>query len=190
VNGTNVNLGANPLTMNNATNGTFGGSIGGTSGVTLNGPGTETLTGANTYTGGTTINGGTLAIGTGGSLASTSPVDLAGNGATFDISNATTPQSIGTLTGVTGSNVNLGANTLTMNNATNGTFGGSIGGTGGVTLSGPGTETLTGANTYSGGTTVNGGTLAIGSGGSLASTGAVDLANSGTTFDISNATAP
>uniref|UniRef100_UPI0015CE6FD4 autotransporter outer membrane beta-barrel domain-containing protein n=1 Tax=Burkholderia guangdongensis TaxID=1792500 RepID=UPI0015CE6FD4 len=188
--GTNVNLGANALTMNNATNGTFGGSIGGTGGVTLSGPGTETLTGANTYTGGTTINGGTLALGSGGSLASTSPVDLAGTGATFDISNATAPQSIGTLTGVNGTNVNLGANALTMNNATNGTYGGTIGGTGGVTLNGPGTETLTGANTYTGGTTINGGTLAIGTGGSLASTSPVDLTGNGATFDISNATTP
>lgn len=54
-------------------------------GLIKNGAATVTLTGANTYTGGTTINSGTLAIGAGGSLASTGAVNLAGAG-TLDIS--------------------------------------------------------------------------------------------------------
>jgi outer membrane autotransporter protein len=55
--------------------------------------------------------------------------------------------------------VTLGANTLTLSNAS-GVFSGAIGGTGGLTLD-AGLETLTGANTYSGATLVNGGTLAV-----------------------------
>ncbi len=43
------------------------------------------------------------------------------------------------------------------------TFGGTISGTGGVWQSGDGTTTLTGSNTYSGGTTIPNGTLAVSS---------------------------
>ncbi|RQU84777.1 autotransporter-associated beta strand repeat-containing protein, partial [Burkholderia cenocepacia] len=102
-------------------------------------------------------------------------VNLSGTGAAFDISGAGVPQTIGALSGVAGTTVALGGNSLTMGDATNATFGGTIGGTGGLTKQGSGTETLTGANTYTGGTTINGGTLALGAGGSLAATGAVNL---------------
>ncbi|NKI72843.1 hypothetical protein GN109_25850, partial [Collimonas pratensis] len=60
-----------------------------------------------------------------------------------------------------------------------------IGGTGGLVKQGAGTETLTGANTFTGGATINAGKLAIGAGGSLAATGAVNLAGAGAGFDIS-----
>ncbi|WP_321791760.1 autotransporter domain-containing protein, partial [Burkholderia pyrrocinia] len=188
--GTSVNLGANALTLNGSGAGTFGGAIGGTGGVTFAGAGMQTLTGANTYTGGTTINGGsTLALGAGGSLASGGAVNLAGTGATFNLSGASGAQTIGTLSGGAGTSVNLGTNALTLNGSGAGTFGGTIGGAGGVTVAGTGTQTLTGANTYTGGTTINGGsTLALGAGGSLASTGAVNLAGAGATFDVSGAT--
>nr|WP_241030913.1 autotransporter domain-containing protein [Paraburkholderia sp. Ac-20347] len=155
--------------------------------MTKIGSGTETLTGANSYTGGTTIDAGTLAIGAGGSLASTGAVTLANAGTGFDISGASAAQTIGALSGVAGSSVTLGGNTLTFGDTTDQTFGGTIDGTGGIVKQGSGTETLTGANTYTGGTTVDAGTLALGAGGSLASTGAVNLANSGAGFDISGA---
>jgi autotransporter-associated beta strand protein len=41
---------------------TGSGSISGSTGLTLNGPGSLTLSGTNTYTGGTTVNGGTLIV--------------------------------------------------------------------------------------------------------------------------------
>ncbi|EMN1932375.1 autotransporter domain-containing protein, partial [Burkholderia ambifaria] len=166
-----VNLGANALTLNGSAASTFGGVIGGTGAVTVAGTGTQTLTGANTYTGGTTINGGsTLALGSGGSLASTGAVNLAGTGATFDVSGAAGTQTIGTLSGAAGSTVNLGANALALNGSGNGTFDGVIGGTGGVTVAGTGVETLTGSNTYTGGTTIaSGGTLQLGNGGTSGS---------------------
>ncbi|MDL5396090.1 hypothetical protein, partial [Escherichia coli] len=72
----------------------------------------------NTYTGGTSIGGGsTLAVGTGGQLSAGSAIDLAGTGATLDLSHATTPQTTGVLSGVAGSAVNLGGNTLTLGGA-------------------------------------------------------------------------
>ena len=69
----------------------------------MTGPATTTLTGAGTYTGNTTIgNGSTLAVGAGGSLSAGSAVNLSGAGATLDVSAATTPQTTGTLSGVSG----------------------------------------------------------------------------------------
>lgn len=59
---------------------------------------------------------------------------------------------------------------------------------GGLTKSGAGTLTLSGANTYTGATAVNKGTLAMGTGGSLATSPSITLA-SGTTLDASSAPA-
>ncbi|NID14716.1 autotransporter-associated beta strand repeat-containing protein [Luteibacter yeojuensis] len=59
------------------------------------------------------------------------------------------------------------------------TFGGAISGTGGVTQSGSGSTVLTGSNSYSGTTTVQGGTLLIG-GDQSAATGATSVMNGGT----------
>ncbi|RQR45360.1 autotransporter domain-containing protein, partial [Burkholderia sp. Bp9140] len=148
----------------------LGGAISGAGALVKDGAATTTLTGANTYTGGTTINAGTLALGSGGSLASTGAVNLAGAGATFDLSGAAGAQTIGALTGAAGSTVNLGANALTLNGSGAGTFGGVIGGTGGLTVAGTGIQTLTGSNTYTGGTTIAaGGTLQLGNGGTSGS---------------------
>jgi autotransporter-associated beta strand protein len=54
---------------------------------------------------------------------------------------------------------------------------------GGLTFQGSGTTTLTGANTYTGDTTISAGTLALGTGGSLSS--ANIIINSGKIFDVS-----
>ncbi|QOV90256.1 beta strand repeat-containing protein [Humisphaera borealis] len=100
------------------------------------GAGRLVLTGANTYTGGTTITAGTLA-GTTTSLQG----NIVNNGAlVFD-------QTVPTLAG--GSAIAAG------------TYAGAISGTGSVTKSGAGIVNLSGAHSYTGITSITGGTLAI-----------------------------
>jgi fibronectin-binding autotransporter adhesin len=67
---------------------------------------------------------------------------------------------------------------------------GAVVNTGGLTKSGSGRLVLSAANTYSGGTTINQGTLAVTGGGSLSSTGTVNVAATAgaSTFDISGVT--
>ncbi len=145
-----VNLGARTLTLSAANPlDTFSGVIGGSGGLTLD-TGTETLGGINTYSGATTITGGTLALTGTGSISNSSGVDAEG---TLDISALGGGTSISTLSG-SGALV-LGANTLTLTGA-NDTFSGSIGGTGGITVS-AGTEKFAGTTSYSGTTNVGSG---------------------------------
>ncbi|WP_175771946.1 hypothetical protein, partial [Burkholderia ambifaria] len=62
------------------------GAISGGGNLAVSGPSTTTLTGASSYTGGTTIgSGSTLALSGAGSLAPTSPMILAGSGATLNL---------------------------------------------------------------------------------------------------------
>ncbi|MDN4591511.1 autotransporter outer membrane beta-barrel domain-containing protein [Xenophilus aerolatus] len=182
--GTTVQLGAGGLGFGDASSQTFAGAITGGGGIVKQGAGTQTLSGANTFAGGTTITGGTLALGGGGSLLSTGALDLANAGTVFDIGGASGARSVGALSGAAGSTVQLGGNTLAFGDASNQVFAGSIAGSGAVVKQGSGTQTLTGASTYGGGTTINAGTLALGAGGSLLATGAIDLAQPGTVFDI------
>ena len=133
----------------------FDGVISGSGAVQQIGAGTTTLTAVNTYAGATTISAGTLALSGAGSIANSSGV--IDNG-TFDISATTAGASIKNLSG-TGI-VTLGNQTLTLTNAS-GTFAGGIGGNGGLVKQGAGLFTLSGTNTYLGGTTVEGGNLRV-----------------------------
>jgi fibronectin-binding autotransporter adhesin len=152
-------LGGKFLTTNSAISSTFAGVIQGTGGLVKGGAGTLFLTGVNTYSGGTTINAGsTLALSAGGALNSAGAVTIA-PGATFDISGASGNRAIGDLIGA--GVVNLGANTLTSNTVDNVIYSGVIQGTGGFTKAAAGTLILLGPNTYSGLTTVTGGTLVV-----------------------------
>ncbi|WP_321871886.1 autotransporter domain-containing protein [Paraburkholderia tropica] len=156
------------------------GTLSSSGGVTLAGGGTLALAGENTYTGATTIGAGTLALRGAGSIAQSSGV--VDNG-TFDISATTAGASIATLSGAGA--VQLGARTLTLTQAS-GSFDGAISGTGGLTVSG-GTQTLAGASSYSGTTTISSGaTLTLSGQGSIAQSSTV--ADDGV-LDISATTA-
>jgi fibronectin-binding autotransporter adhesin len=81
-----LDIGTNTLSVGTkAVNTTFSGVISGTGSLTKVGTSKLTLNAANTYSGSTSISSGTLALGTAGSLASTSNVSIAA-GATFDVS--------------------------------------------------------------------------------------------------------
>jgi autotransporter-associated beta strand protein len=138
--------------------------------INKTGAGTLDIRSVSTYTGGTTISAGQLTLSTAGALSTATALDLAGATARFDIASMTAAGSTnGSLAGVAGSVVNLGAKNLNVGgNNVSTTFAGILTNTGSLTKSGTGTLTLSGANTYSGGTLVGAGTLRLSDGGSVA----------------------
>jgi autotransporter-associated beta strand protein len=76
--------------------------------------------------------------------------------------------------------------TLAFNRSNSVTFGGVISGTGNVVNMGPGTLILTAANTYTGGTTINTGTLQLGNGGTKGSIAGNVIDNGTLAFDRSD----
>ena len=113
-------------------------------GFTQSGAGVTTLSGANAYTGATTISAGSLLLGTGGSLATNS--SITDNG-TFGFS---------------------GSGALTEGTS----FASTISGTGGLLQSGTGTTTLSGSNSYQGGTLITAGQITLGNVNALGATNA------------------
>ncbi|HEV6965660.1 autotransporter-associated beta strand repeat-containing protein [Roseateles sp.] len=166
----------------------FGKAIGGTGSVAQDGTGTTTLMAASTYSGATNVNVGTLkagvatsAFGSGSAVtvASLSTLDLAGFSET-----------IGSLAGAGGvSSSAAGSSVLTTGNTTSTLFSGVIsngsgGGTVALTKQGSGTFTLSGANTYTGATTVSAGTLQAGAANSFSSGSAVTLSAATSVLDL------
>ncbi|EGM2195271.1 TPA: autotransporter-associated beta strand repeat-containing protein, partial [Salmonella enterica] len=198
------------------TGGDFDNNIGGTGSVVKSGDKTLTLSGANSYTGGTTISGGTLVVSNVEALGSGDVTDnatlemntggdfannIGGTGSvvksgdkTLTLSGANSYTGGTTISGGTlvANNVNaLGSGDVTDNATlemnTGGDFANNIGGTGSVVKSGDKTLTLSGANSYTGGTTISGGTLvatnvdALGTG-NVTDNATLEL-NTGGTFD-------
>ncbi|MBI3887049.1 MAG: DUF3494 domain-containing protein, partial [Opitutae bacterium] len=147
---------------NAATNLTVSGASTATTGaLTKSGAGTLTLSGTNAHTGGTTVAAGTLQLGNSGTvLADAGAVTV--NGGTLAL--GTAGETIGSLAGSGGTVelFNVSGRTLAAGgDNTSTSFAGVIQGSGGALVkTGTGTLTLSGANTYSGGTTVSAGTLA------------------------------
>ncbi|MGD0867260.1 MAG: autotransporter-associated beta strand repeat-containing protein, partial [Rhizomicrobium sp.] len=111
---------------------TFANVVTGTGSITQDGPGTLIINQANGYSGGTTISAGTLQLGDGTNTGTLGTGPVTDNGAL----------------------VFAEGGSVTLTNV--------IGGTGTVTQNGPGTVTLDAAETYTGLTDVESGTLMIG----------------------------
>jgi len=188
--GGSVTLGAATFTTGgDGTSTLFSGAMSGTGDLVKTGAGTLTLTGANTYSGGTTVSGGTLAGTTDslqGAILNNARVvfDQAANGIYAGNMNGTGAlvKSGAGVVALTGANTYSGGTTVDggtlagtatslqgniLNNAVvqfdqnaAGIFAGVMNGTGALVKSGTGTLTLTGANSYTGGTLISGGTLA------------------------------
>jgi len=189
--GTILNNGAATGTLTigaNNSSGTFSGTItNGNGAVALvkTGTGTETLTGANGYSGATVVIGGTLQDGTANALPIGTALTV--SNAVFDLDgNAQTVAGLSDANGnATGTVTNSSATaTFTVNNSTASSFAGKIAGAMALTKTGAGVLTLSGANTYTGDTTIGGGTLKLGannvipdgaSAGNVADNGTLDM---------------
>jgi len=178
--------------------------IGGSRDLEKIGTGTLTLSADNSYTGATAVSAGTLIVT--GNIDSTvvtvqTGATISANGTALADAAAVTLNGTGNLT-LTGSetigslasasatsDVTLGGSTLTTGSAGPTSFAGDIGGTGGLVQAGGGTFTLTGANTYTGATDVNAGTLSLTGSGALASTD-IDVAGTAALTSDGGAFAP
>jgi autotransporter-associated beta strand protein len=194
------------VVFDQATNGTYAGTMSGAGMLTKSGAGTLILGGGNSYSGGTLVSAGILQ-GTTSSLQgiivnnATVAFSQAGSG-TYDGSMSGTGSLLVNGTGIvilSGTNSYTGGTTVSggvlqgntdslqggiLNNASvvfnqtgSGTYAGNMSGTGSMTLQGGGILGMTGTSAYTGPTTVNAGTLIVN--GLLAST--VTLSN-GTTL--------
>ncbi|MDM0026257.1 autotransporter outer membrane beta-barrel domain-containing protein [Variovorax saccharolyticus] len=154
----------------------YGGVIGGTGSLTQQGPGTLTLTGANSYSGGTTIAGGVLGVGADANLGAAS------GGLTFNAGSLRLSGSFDTARPVT---LNAGGGTIDTAGTTN-AFSGVISGAGALAKAGSGTLVLVANNGYAGGTTIAGGTLQLGNGGTSGSVAGDILNNANLVFNRSD----
>jgi autotransporter-associated beta strand protein len=187
VDGNDFGFGTLIFAGNNSTNGAIG------SNYSLNTVGvaaSKTLTSSDLISTQNLIleTGAELCLQDGASFGVTPAVTMA-SGSHLDLSDAGS-QTIGTLSGL--GTISLGSHTLTTDVFGTNTFSGSIqdggisGGLGGsFTVSGNGTQILSGANSYTGTTTLNTGTLILSGNGSIASS--IALVNDGV-FDISQTT--
>jgi autotransporter-associated beta strand protein len=137
--------------------------LAGTAGLTVGGTGETYLWTDSSYTGATVISSGTLTLGGNGAISSQSSLQI-DSGAAVNLTGPLLPNYVNrTFAGLTGAGVlSGGGGTVTINKASGtDTFSGVISGAQGVIKDGAGTLELSGANTYTGTTTVSAGTLEV-----------------------------
>ena len=195
--------GGSNITLGGASNGLLSllGTISdycGPGSLTINGP--VEIEGSNTYSGGTTVNSTTLTVdsdtglGTGGLSASGSTINFTSSSptiynlqfcnTTINFASGSSPSIIDLVSDTSGSNnsINLGAGggtTLTIQVDGDPQYNGTINGNGALSLTSGsyGELEFSGANTYTNGTTVNSGVLAVAENNSAFGTGTVTLAS-------------
>ena len=143
--------------------------------INKTGSGTLNLTGANTYSGGTSLTAGTIGVGHNTALGTGS----------LTMSDGTTLQALSSVTLANGVTIN-GTSTFDSQGYTLG-MSGVIGGAGSLSKIGSGTLNLTGANTYSGGTSLTAGTIGVGNNTALG-TGSLTMSNNTTLQALSSVT--
>jgi len=152
----NVLLGAGTLTTGaNNTNTIFSGVISETGNLTKSGNGTFTLSGNNSYTGSTTINSGSLKVGNGGSSGTLGTGNIIDNSLLY---------------------FNRSGSAFTVSNT--------ISGTGQLRKQGSASLTLSGNNSYSGSTNIEGGTLVAATSTALGNASGATSINSGAVLDL------
>jgi autotransporter-associated beta strand protein len=178
-----LNLGANALTVAGVRNIAINNVIQGGGAIYKQGGGTLNLAGAgaNTYSGGTILDGGNItagkanALGTGPLTINNGYLNLGGFNQTVGVVSLVGGSIAGTSGLLNGSSYQVQS----------GTIGARLGGTGALIKSGSGTATLTASNSYSGGTIINGGTLAVNNlFGSGTGSGNLSINNGGTLLGL------
>ncbi|NBT14594.1 MAG: hypothetical protein EBS56_13625, partial [Planctomycetia bacterium] len=127
------------LAINRGNTFTIASTISGSGSLTHQGSGTTILTADNTYSGTTTISAGTLQLGNGGTSGTVASASVITN------------------------------NNLVVNRSDALTLASNISGGGNLIMNGTGTLTLTGTNSYTNKTTLNAGTLSLGSANAIGS---------------------
>ncbi|NBV84934.1 MAG: hypothetical protein EBS01_01420, partial [Verrucomicrobia bacterium] len=145
-------------------------TLGGNASLVKDTGGTVLLTGTNTYSGGTVVKAGTLLLGADERLLATGSIAVTGGVLNLGGNTQTTAAIVLTGGTITNGRLNGGAFDVQA-----GDVSAELAGSGMLTKSSAGTVTLTGANTYFGGTVLQNGTLNLGVNDTLLASGSVTL---------------
>ncbi len=185
---------ASLFTIGGSGNSTYAGVITGGANLVKSGSALATLSAANAFQGTTTISGGTLDLANGNALQLSTLVAPSPGSLIFDQSVSSRVFNVGGLSGsgniaLQNSSGTPASISLTVGANNNGTtYTGVLSGSGALTKFGNGSLTLITTNTYTGGTTISGGTIQLGDGtsghdGKLSSSGSI-LDNANLAFDL------